>query len=226
MSSALVVDDWLGGLLGRPAYHLAADADPGLVLPSPAFVDAKVAAGAIERVHALAGCGFDLIDTNVRLERKPGDLHVPAADAVIRPAQPADADVVATIAGESFRFDRFHADPKIPTAVADRIKASWAGNFFRGLRGDRMIVAAADHVLGFLQILDRPDHSIIDLIAVEEGAQGRGIAGAMIALAIRQGGRVPWIVGTQVSNIPSLRLYERLGFRVAASQYVFHCHIG
>ena len=31
-------------------------------------------------------------------------------------------------------------------------------------------------------------------------------------------------VGTQVANLPSVRLYEKLGFRLAAAQYVFHFH--
>jgi hypothetical protein len=33
-------------------------------------------------------------------------------------------------------------------------------------------------------------------------------------------------VGTQIANIPSLRLYERLGFTMAESAYVLHAHRG
>ena len=31
-------------------------------------------------------------------------------------------------------------------------------------------------------------------------------------------------VGTQIANIPSLRLYESLGFRIADTHYVLHYH--
>jgi ribosomal protein S18 acetylase RimI-like enzyme len=32
------------------------------------------------------------------------------------------------------------------------------------------------------------------------------------------------VVGTQAANIPSVRLYESLGFRLRSSQYVLHHH--
>ena len=33
------------------------------------------------------------------------------------------------------------------------------------------------------------------------------------------------IVGTQVANVPSVQLYESLGFRLKSSQYVLHMHV-
>lgn len=132
---------------------------------------------------------------------------------------------VGEIAASAFRFDRFHADPEISTDVADKIKKTWATNFFRGLRGERMIIATDGHrVVGFLQVIDRPALSIIDLIAVAPGAQGRRFATAMIEDAIRSGPRVAWRVGTQIANAASLRLYENLGFQVTSSQHVLHRH--
>ena len=227
MTQALIADAWLSGLLDRPAYHLGAGADPATPVAAPAFVDAKVPTGDIARVQQLINAGFRLVDTNVRLDRAPGALKAAAVEAHIRPAEPRDAEGVKAIAADSFRFDRFHADPQIPNATADRIKAAWAGNFFSGARGDRMVVAAdGASILGFLQIIDQPEYSVIDLIAVAASAQGRGLATAMIAHAIANGRAVAWRVGTQIANVPSLRLYERMGFLVTESQYVFHRQIG
>ncbi len=226
MTDSLSADAWLGRLLGKAAFHLSPAADPAMPLAAPAFIDAKVATGDIGRVQKLAQAGYRLVDTNVRLDRPNGALDVPVVTPAIRAANPQDADAVRALGSSAFRFDRFHADPDIPKPVADRIKGEWAGNYFNGRRGNRMIVAAEKgEVLGFLQIIDRPDHSIIDLIAVATPAQGRGLAGAMIAYAVRQGPANPWRVGTQVANVPSLRLYERLGFRCAETQYVFHRHV-
>lgn len=226
MTQALVADAWLGDLLGRPAFHLSPDADPAAPVAGPAFVDAKVPTADIRRAHALSGASYRFIDTNVQLDRATGTLPVPKAHPEIRAAVSEDAEGVQSVAGDSFCFDRFHADPGIPDTVADRIKSAWAGNYFTGTRGNRMIVAADGvSVLGFLQIIDRPDVSIIDLIAVAPGAQGRGLATAMIVHAVASGRSVPWRVGTQIANVPSLRLYERLGFRVSSSQYVFHRHV-
>jgi ribosomal protein S18 acetylase RimI-like enzyme len=227
MTQALIADAWLSGLLGRPAFHLSVGADPATPVAAPAFVDARVPTGDIARAQQVANASFRLVDTNVRLDRPPGALKTAAVKAQIRPAESRDAEGVKTIAGASFRFDRFHADPQIPNATADRIKVAWAGNFFSGARGNRMVVAAdGASVLGFLQIIDQPEYSVIDLIAVAASAQGRGLAAAMIAYAIANRPAVAWRVGTQVANATSLRLYERMGFLVTESQYVFHRQIG
>lgn len=224
---SLESDAWLGALLGRPAFHLAAASDPAaFVVSAPAFIDAKSATSDVAKAAQLTDAGFRLIDTNVQLDRPAGAIPAITVDATVRPARTGDCPGVEAVAAESFRHDRFHADPAIPPAVADRIKAAWAANFFAGRRGDRMIVAAGrSAILGFLQILDRKDMSVIDLIAVTPAAQGQGIAGAMIAHAIATGPSAAWRVGTQIANAASLRLYARLGFRIVASQYVFHRHI-
>jgi RimJ/RimL family protein N-acetyltransferase len=31
-------------------------------------------------------------------------------------------------------------------------------------------------------------------------------------------------VGTQIANIPSIRLYEAMGFRLVGAQHILHCH--
>ncbi len=79
--------------------------------------------------------------------------------------------------------------------------------------------------VGFLQLLSRDETLIIDLIAVDKTHQGRGLATAMIKFAADSCG--DWkrmLVGSQVANIPSARTYEKLGFRMCDSSYVFHYH--
>lgn len=226
MTEALVADAWLGGLLGRPAFHLGATAEPTTAVAAPAFIDAKVPEANIGRAQALTNAGFRLINTSVLLTRPAGPIHVPSVRTTVRAAGPGDAEAVKDLAVSSFQFDRFHVDPAIANDIADRIKAAWAGNFFTGERGDRMLIAAEGAaVLGFLQILDRPQFSVIDLVAVAARARARGLAAAMIAHAIAAGRVVSWRVGTQAENKSSLRLYERLGFVPAEREHVFHRHI-
>jgi ribosomal protein S18 acetylase RimI-like enzyme len=89
-----------------------------------------------------------------------------------------------------------------------------------------MIVANyGDKIAGFLQLLHiGADQLVIDLIAVDKTHQGHGIASEMIAFAQNNTDRSTIKVGTQVANIPSIRLYEKLGFRLCESYYVFHYH--
>jgi len=137
------------------------------------------------------------------------------------------AAAVGGIAERSFVHDRFHRDPAIPLAAANAVKRSWALNYFAGKRGDWMVVVCRDgRPVGFLQLLrSQTDDLVIDLIAVDRDYRRGGIARAMIAFAVancRGDGRL--VVGTQVANVASVRLYENIGFRLDAAHYVLHHH--
>ena len=80
-------------------------------------------------------------------------------------------------------------------------------------------------IVGFaLLALPAANEVVIDLIAVEEGCRRRGIAADMIHFVESEFASSRIAVGTQVANLPSVRLYEKLGFRLAHAQYVFHFH--
>ncbi len=233
MALSLKEDNWLSARLEKQAFRLdvptagilAADLRPILAsFNAPCFVYCKVPAAEMQTVHALEGNGFRLVDTLLTLER-PMSPPVPGNSGA-RLGEPEDRLSVTQVARESFSFSRFHADPKIEREVANQIKADWAGNFFSGQRGDAMIVAEAQHrIVGFLQLLSSAETLIIDLIAVHPRHRGQGYATAMIACAQRQLSNLAAIrVGTQAANIPAMRMYERLGFRLMAAHHVFHYH--
>jgi ribosomal protein S18 acetylase RimI-like enzyme len=110
--------------------------------------------------------------------------------------------------------------------LADEIKRQWAGNFFLGQRGNTMIVATANNQpVAFLLLLLTKKHSVIDLIAVSEDHRQKGLGLQMINYALQNfSGNNRWIVGTQSTNIASIRLYESLGFQTMGSHYVLHRH--
>jgi ribosomal protein S18 acetylase RimI-like enzyme len=106
-------------------------------------------------------------------------------------------------------------------------KAQWAGNFFLGKRGDHMVIAEhAGGVVGFTQLLNTGDDAlVVDLIAVDVNCRGRGVARGMIRYAASMWGLGrPLRVGTQIANTVSLLAYQRMGFRIISSSYVFHHH--
>jgi ribosomal protein S18 acetylase RimI-like enzyme len=67
---------------------------------------------------------------------------------------------------------------------------------------------------------------VIDLIAVATDAHGRGAGSALTAAFAGLYTGMPRVVGTQIANVPSIRLYTKLGFALARSQYVLHLHAG
>ena len=221
-------DEWLSHALGRESFHLTsppmeelslvlADAPPG------AFVDCRVDVTKEEATSSLIAAGALLVDTNVTFERPGAETAKPGAG--VREALPEDRDVVARIAAEAFAFSRFARDPHLGPAVNARLKASWVSNFFAGRRGNRLLLGEVDgRVAGFLLLIDRDEESVIDLIAVDAAHRRRGVAERMVAAAAQDGRRLR--VGTQLANVPSIRLYETLGFRFVGAAHVLHLHLG
>ncbi len=202
----------------------------------PAFAAAKVPTTNLAACHFLEEQGFRLVDTNVTFwKTASAEPQQSVGDKIIfRRAEPDDREAVVDIARRSFRYSRFHLDPVIPDELANEIKATWAENFFNGQRGDEMVVSVADgKICGFALLLAAPKPAFtIDLIAVDPDLQRRGAAAGMIHFAEKLFlDRSPditlprvFFVGTQLANQPSIALYEKLGFRMTSSQYVFHYH--
>jgi nucleoside-diphosphate-sugar epimerase/GNAT superfamily N-acetyltransferase len=238
-------DAWLSKLLGREAYTLAVtplllEAAAGKhsrgysrlreLQAKPVFLTAKVPVADGAAVEFLEEHGFHLIDTNLRFEKEAESPTTVVAECELRFAAPADRESVVDLARKNFVFSRFHQDRNIPQSVADEIKAQWVGNFFNGERGDRLVVAEVrekgqQKIAGFTLLATRANAPVvIDLIAVDDAYRRRGIAAEMIAFIESQSAPAVIAVGTQVGNLPSVRLYEKLGFRLTAAQYVFHFH--
>jgi GNAT superfamily N-acetyltransferase len=222
---AVVKDEWLGELLGKPAYHIGVT-DSLLQTPGQAFFDVKIPVDNVNEVRRLQKYGFFLVDTNVQLVRPYG--CIPPGRSQIRLAQADDEMGVRKIARDSFTFDRFHRDPLIENSTASKIKEAWAGNFFGGHRGRWMVVAEYEgRIVGFVLLLYGDDGVVsIDLIAVDFDQRGKGIARDMISFAMQScvDPNSKLMVGTQIANFASLALYASLGFKVVKAAYVLHYH--
>jgi len=227
----MVPDTWLAEVLGRPAYALRLPLPPALGdelerLPGAAFCFAKIPEPDAASCAALAAAGFRRVDTQVTLER--GAEPAPAARADVRLAEPRDRDAVLDIAGSCFRHSRFHQDARIGLQAAHAMKRAWMANCLDGRRGAEVLLAIErGRPTGFLAVLLAQGAAIIDLIGVASQSQRRGIGAALVDAYIeRWRGRAAVLrVGTQDSNVPSLRLYEGRGFRVVGRSSVWHGHL-
>lgn len=218
-------DAWLGKRLGGAAWTVEdSDTADELAALGPGFFQARVPTGDVARVGSLERVGFRTIDVTVTFRRDPG-LALPDRRARVRTARPHDRRAVIAIAERDYNVSRFHLDPEIPDEVARSIKREWVDNYFKGARGDRMLVAEHDgEVAGFQLVLDTPEAAVIDLIAVAAATRGRGL-GSCLVYGLAESSPDRWVqAGTQVANLPALRLYERLGFAVTRTDYVLHRH--
>jgi ribosomal protein S18 acetylase RimI-like enzyme len=237
MHPALVRDVFAETYLGKPVHRLTSPAQAAAALESlrgmgPGLVEAKLGTDQVATTAQLTGLGFTVIDINVQLDAPAAAIRGLATatmtgDVLIREAAPADRAQVERVARDNLVTSRYHLDPLINPDAASRFKAAWAGNFFEGRRGQRLLIAErSGSVGGFLQVLESHDAGIIDLIALDPLLRGCGAFDGLIRTWLvhsRAIARV--IVGTQVSNVRSLRSYGRIGFRVLATAFVLHHHL-
>jgi dTDP-4-amino-4,6-dideoxy-D-galactose acyltransferase len=213
-------DDWLSGVLGFEAWTVAAPDDA-----VRALVTLRVPADDAGAVGAAEALGFAVVDVNVTLERAGSD-GIDEGAVAVAPATPEQAAELVDVAGKCFRFSRFHLDPRIPREAVDAVTREWVRSYVERRRGIELLAAGTE---GFLAVLEADDGArVIDLVGVAPAAQGRGVGESLVAAFVRRHGidERTLRVGTQVANVPSLRLYEKLGFRIVAASYVLHRHVG
>ncbi len=193
----------------------------------PTFVASKVEPERIDHIAFIEKIGFNLIDTNVVLQKKNETIVTTVAENyTICFAMDADAKQTTETARKSFIYTRFHLDGKFSKEAANTVKAEWVRNYFIGQRGTHMVLAKINNeIAGFLQLIKKNDQLIIDLIAVDPDHRRKGIAQQMIHFAQQNiSGCKTITVGTQLANIPSIKLYQRIGFMLDSAKYVFHYH--
>jgi ribosomal protein S18 acetylase RimI-like enzyme len=238
-------DVWLADILGRDVYRLVCSNDHNADSEAvrevitgargrSAFYYAKVPTQRVNQVRALCGGGFSVVDVQVTFERAPDGLagHWTRPGLHVRDITHPDHADVLDIAGNCFRYSRFHLDPFFSPEQANLIKREWVRNCILGQRGERVLVAEMDRVpVGFLAVLAADVNGrscrVIDLIGVSAATQGRGVGTELVkAFTSAYAGRCEVLrVGTQVANVASVRLYEGCGFRLLESAYVLHAHI-
>ncbi|MHC5025876.1 MAG: GNAT family N-acetyltransferase [Planctomycetota bacterium] len=235
----LTPDSWLSDMLDRAVWRFGAleavSAPADLVPPGdgPAFAWGRVpldcAGSGNAPLDACLDAGYRPAEVSVTLACRPDDLLCPPVrDARVRDAAPGDRRAVIEIARSAFTRSRFHQDRELVGHAGD-LKAAWADAFFRGERGSAMSVAEVDgRVVGFLTTLLVDGRTmVIDLVAVEQGARGCGIAALLTSHARAGHADVEtMLVGTQLANRAAVGSYLRMGFQLGDAAYAMHYHRG
>jgi len=241
-------DGWLSDVLGVSSWKVlgvAATVPPAEIKlglldragRGAAFFSAKIPTRDVAAVTNATRAGFSVVDVNVTFDWKDVAKDVSGNGAcgdgnlITETASVDDAAAIEAIAGHCFAFSRFHLDPVIGLERANEVKRRWARNACRGRASAVYVARRQSTVTGFLAVLESKsgagNDAIIDLVGVDADHQGQGAGRALSRMFIDQwrGHADRLRVGTQISNIPAMRLYESIGFRAAETAYVLHAHV-
>jgi len=221
------LDEWLTSALSKKSYFVKRIQDSYTEPKDAELLFSKCQVNDLDQFYKFQSNGYNVIECSVNLIKIVDKKFDFQSDKTLRLAKISDKDGIKKIAKESFINDRFHSDPKISNKVASRLKEEWVDNFFKGRRGDEMIVAyEKDEILGFILLIYANDFAVIDLIAVSQRHRRLGIAKKMIQfLFLLAREKFKFInVGTQLNNLSALNLYLSLGFEINDAKYTLHKH--
>ena len=185
-------------------------------------------------IHSLESNGFRLIDvlTTFRFDFRRNKIFQKLSykrdlllnEITTRPWKEEDLDDLASIAGASYIYDRFHSDQIFPKDKSDELHRKWIVNCCNGLTDEVLVAASDDKPLGFITCKVNGSKGVIDMVGVSKDMQKRGM-GAMLVNASLEWfkNRVDVVeVGTQNRNIPAMKLYINAGFMPVTSKLTFH----
>jgi GNAT superfamily N-acetyltransferase len=193
---------------------------------------ARCPASDLRAAQAMEREGFLLMDTLLHYGRDLLSAPLPAKDPVIpvRAALPGEEGDVAEVAAQAFRsyLGHYHADERLDRGQCDEVYTSWAlrSCLSRDVAEEVLVASPSDSIVGFLTLrMAKPEEGQGILFAVSPSAQGRGAASALMIGGIRwclEKGASRMLIPTQVNNMPSQKVWCRLGFEPSHAQYTFH----
>lgn len=190
------------------------------------FATVKIDVSDVSRLSQFIKIGFVPVDTLVVFQGELSTIPESTSGIHVRRSRPEDATAVRELAGNNIRFSRFHLDPRISNRVADKLNAEWAENYFKGLRGDAMLIAETNgQIVAFCLLIITDGTLLIDLIAVDACFQSNGIGRELIHTIRKEFNKLSHILsGTQIANVKAIRLYETMGLHFERAQYILHLH--
>jgi ribosomal protein S18 acetylase RimI-like enzyme len=211
------------------AGNLLAQLDDRMMKDAYKMISVRVPESSAGLIHALEQNGFRFIEVLMTFRHGLTNLDDFPESHLVRASQKSDIDEICNVAFNSFSFSRFHADPSIDPAQANLSRAEWVRKACEGSADEVFVAIDNNTIAGFITCRILSDggneaRGIIDLTAVLPQFRGRGIGGSLVKRAQQyfKGKAKSVSVGTQSKNIPSIGLYQKLGFRPVASEVTLH----
>lgn len=170
--------------------------------------------------------GMHLVDTKT-IYAKSIDSSTIMPATIERYQESVPNDDLYRLALVSGVYSRFRLDDSLPIDSYERMYRCWMERSVDGSMADLVLVHRTDDQTdGMITLKIHDDIAHIGLVAVDEGAQGKGI-GTMLIRAVeahlQSNTTVRHLkVATQWANKPACHLYEKNGFVVEEKTNIYH----
>lgn len=132
-------------------------------------------------------------------------------------------DDLVALAYVSGHDSRFLKDPFFGEIAFRKLYKRWIDNAISDKDTSVFVYIENDRLLGFVTCAQYEEYAIIGLIAVADIAQGKGIGGKLIqAVENKLEVNTLLYVSTQKTNSQACNFYERKGFTVNSTKYIYH----
>jgi hypothetical protein len=188
----------------------------------------RIPASSFSWMNFLGESGFLFVDVSL-LAFARRLTNLPVARIEVRPAVDEDLPRLMEIAGDSFKFGRYHADARFPKAKADERYRWWIRNAMSA-RGDRDLVyvcGAKGQPTGFIHIVYEGTTADLRLAAVDAsqnaGILGQGLFVGALQHMVSRGARSAK-ARLSAGNTTVLNLYSSLDFAFQEADVIYHLH--
>ncbi len=192
-----------------------------------AFLLCQVPLSQQQLFNYLVNLGGSLGDILVLLEQKltaDADSAILERNKLINHATKDDLEELRSLVGEIFIYSRFFQDPKFRVLDVGGMYLAWLEELLASQAEIAVLKTASLEGFITLEAVNQ-DVAKIGLLAVKQSARGRGAGVALVNWSIQQAiqkGFKSIQVGTQLMNLPAVRLYEKTGFQIQATKYRVH----
>jgi len=178
--------------------------------------------------RAAEDAGYRFLDVRLTLHRSvaaSSPVGPETSSVQIRQATAADIPQLRRIASGSHRTSRFYRDSNLPDTLCDRLYEIWIEKSVQGYAEVVWVAVSDGPPLGYLSCHLRDGGGEIGLFGVSPAARGKGVGLGLLEHALEkfaaQGLQSATVV-TQGSNVPAIRLFEKVGFRARTVEFWYH----
>ena len=191
------------------------------------LVSCRVDPSKASLADGLSRAGFRFVELQLRATLpRVRDISLREPRLTVRFPTPDDRQRLIDIAGTTFQFGRYHADPRFPRSLADLRYRVWIqGALSEQSENTRMfVIGPVGHPVGFLHVAVTPPVADLRLAGVDPSESG--VAGPELFLgALRQlaaDGIERVTARLSAANTSAINLYASMSFRFHEPEFVFH----